>query len=73
MHPSSPHHQQLPPRRRPSPRSLVLRQLAHRGGALPATVEAQVQALALPQLEALGEALLDFTGLDDLTDWLRGQ
>ncbi|MCG9889944.1 MAG: DUF4351 domain-containing protein [Thermosynechococcaceae cyanobacterium MS004] len=54
-------------------RSLILRQLSRRVGALPATVEAQVQALALPQLETLGEALLDFAGLDDLTDWLRGQ
>jgi hypothetical protein len=41
-------------------------------GTLPATVEAQVQALVLQQLEALGKALLDFTVLDDLTDWLRG-
>jgi predicted transposase/invertase (TIGR01784 family) len=54
-------------------RSLVLRQLARRVGTLPAEAEAQVQALTLPQLEALGEALLDFTGLDDLTDWLQGQ
>jgi predicted transposase YdaD len=54
-------------------RSLVLRQLARRVGILPATVEAQVQALTLPQLEALGEALLDFAGLDDLTNWLQGQ
>jgi flagellar biosynthesis/type III secretory pathway protein FliH len=51
-------------------RSLILRQLARRVGTLPATVEAQVQALALPQLEALGEALLDFAALDDLTKWL---
>jgi predicted transposase/invertase (TIGR01784 family) len=54
-------------------RSLVLRQLSHRVGTLPATVEAQVQALALPQLETLGEALLDFAGLDDLVGWLRGE
>ncbi len=53
-------------------RSLILRQLTRRVGTLPATVEAQVQALALPQLEALGEALLDFAGLGDLTDWLQG-
>jgi hypothetical protein len=26
--------------------------------------------LPLPQLEALAEALLDFTGPDDLADWL---
>ena len=52
-------------------RSLVLRQLTRRLGTLPATAEAQVQALALPQLEALGEALLDFSALSDLTEWLQ--
>jgi Domain of unknown function (DUF4351) len=41
-------------------------------GTLPAKVEAQVQALALPQLEALGEALLDFAEAGDLQQWLRG-
>ncbi len=54
-------------------RSLILRQLSRRVGTIPANVEAQVQALALPQLETLGEALLDFAGLDDLVGWLRGQ
>ena len=29
-------------------------------GTLPATAEAQVQAITLPEIEALGEALLDF-------------
>ncbi len=53
-------------------RSLILRQLARRVGTLPAGVEAQVQALALPQLEALGEALLDFMEAGDLERWLRG-
>ena len=53
-------------------RSLILRQLARRVGTLPATVEAQVQALALHQLEALGEALLDFAKAGDLSEWLRG-
>jgi predicted transposase YdaD len=51
---------------------LVLRLLARRVGTLPTSVEAQIQALALPQLEALGEALLDFAQLSDLTDWLQG-
>jgi predicted transposase YdaD len=51
---------------------LVLRQLTRRLDTLPISVEAQVQALALPQLEALGEALLDFTQMSDLTDWLQG-
>jgi predicted transposase YdaD len=54
-------------------RSLILRQLTRRVGTLPANVEAQVQALALPQLEALGEALLDFAEAGDLERWLRGQ
>jgi predicted transposase/invertase (TIGR01784 family) len=53
--------------------SLILRQLSRRVGTLPPGVEAQVQALDLPKLEALGEALLDFTGMDDLVGWLRGQ
>ena len=52
-------------------RSLIFRQLTRRLGTLPTTAEAQVQALALPELEALGEALLDFAALDDLTEWLQ--
>jgi F0F1-type ATP synthase membrane subunit b/b' len=38
---------------------------------LPADVQAQVEALSVEQLEALGEALLDFDDLDDLIDRLR--
>ncbi|WP_287356684.1 DUF4351 domain-containing protein [Moorena sp. SIO3B2] len=33
----------------------------------------QVQALSLPQLEALGEALLDFTKPEDLDEWMRSR
>jgi predicted transposase YdaD len=51
---------------------LVLRLLARRVGTLPTSVAAQVQALELPQLEALGEALLDFAQLSDLINWLQG-
>jgi predicted transposase/invertase (TIGR01784 family) len=54
-------------------RSLVLRLLSRRVGTLPAPVEAQVQGLDLPKLEALGEALLDFAGVDDLMEWLANQ
>ncbi len=50
--------------------SLILSLLARRVGTLPAPVEAQVRALELPKLEALGEALLDFTGVDDLVGGL---
>jgi predicted transposase/invertase (TIGR01784 family) len=52
--------------------SLILRQLSRRVGTLAPGVEAQVRALELPRLEALGEALLDFAGMDDLVGWLRG-
>jgi predicted transposase/invertase (TIGR01784 family) len=51
-------------------RSLVLRLLNRRVGTLPETIQTQVEALPLEQLEALGEALLDFTGLADLESWL---
>jgi hypothetical protein len=52
-------------------RSLVLRQLSRRIGSLSPEVLSSVEALSLPQLEMLGEALLDFTGVDDLTSWLQ--
>ncbi|BAY74734.1 hypothetical protein NIES25_11480 [Nostoc linckia NIES-25] len=50
---------------------LVLRQLQKRVGELPEEVKKQVQSLSLQELEALGEALLDFTTIDDLLDWLQ--
>ncbi|MGH2415294.1 MAG: DUF4351 domain-containing protein, partial [Microcystaceae cyanobacterium] len=49
---------------------LVLRQLQKRVAEIPEEVKKQVQALLLEQLEALGEALLDFTAIDDLLNWL---
>jgi predicted transposase YdaD len=51
--------------------SLILRQLTRRLGALPTHVEAQVQSLDQPKLEALGEALLDFSTSKDLEQWLQ--
>jgi Domain of unknown function (DUF4351) len=56
--------------RQESERSLILRQLNRRVGTLPETIQAQVEALSLEHLEMLGEALLDFTGLADLENWL---
>jgi predicted transposase/invertase (TIGR01784 family) len=53
--------------------SLVLRLLARRIGEVPPESRAQIQALSLPQLEALGEALLDFTKPDDLDEWMRSR
>jgi hypothetical protein len=51
-------------------RSLILRQLTRRLGELPTSVKAQIDGLAMPQLEQLGDALLDFASLADLVDWL---
>jgi predicted transposase/invertase (TIGR01784 family) len=50
-------------------KSLVLRQLARRVGELPPEVRQQVESLSLEQLENLGEALLDFSGMSDLDAW----
>nr|WP_313898524.1 DUF4351 domain-containing protein [Roseofilum reptotaenium] len=50
--------------------SLVTRQLTRRVGALSPELEAQIQSLSVEVLEDLGEALLDFTGVEDLVSWL---
>jgi hypothetical protein len=49
---------------------LVNRQLARKLGPLPTDVQERLAALPVEQLEALAEALLDFTALDDLMAWL---
>ena len=54
-------------------RSLVLRLLARRVGELPEGVRSQVELFSLHEIEALGEALLDFTNLSDLEQWLMQQ
>jgi len=51
-------------------RSLILRLLTRRVGQLPEVILAQVNELPIEQLEALGEALLDFADLSDLQAWL---
>jgi predicted transposase YdaD len=50
---------------------LVLRLLSRRIGELSPELQSQIQAFSSPQLEALGEALLDFSQPSDLQDWLR--
>ncbi len=50
--------------------TLILRQLNRRVGDVSMDVDAKVKALSLSQLEELGEALLDFAQMADLTDWL---
>ena len=49
---------------------VTLRQLNRRCGPLSEATTVRIQALPLQQLEALAEALLDFTGPADLAAWL---
>ena len=51
--------------------ALVLRQLTRRIGAIAPESEAQIRNLSLEQIEALGEALLDFSDRADLDQWLK--
>jgi hypothetical protein len=48
----------------------VIRSLNRRCGTISEDLEIQVRSLSIPQLESLGEALLDFTGINDLETWL---
>ena len=49
---------------------VTLRLLNRRCGPLSEVTTARIKDLTLEQLEALAEALLDFTGRDDLAAWL---
>ena len=48
----------------------MIRQLQKRVGSLPEEIRKKIQTLSLNQLESLGEALLDFTAIEDLFNWL---
>jgi predicted transposase/invertase (TIGR01784 family) len=50
---------------------LVLRLLSRRIGAVSPEVRSQIQTLSLTQIEALGEALLEFIAPSDLINWLQ--
>jgi predicted transposase/invertase (TIGR01784 family) len=50
---------------------LLIRLLNRRCGALADELQAQVRSLSIPELESLGEAILDFQGLKDLETWLQ--
>jgi len=54
-------------------RSLILRLLNRRIGDISPAIQAQITSLPLEQLEALAEALLDFTSLADLEGWLANR
>ncbi|NCJ08185.1 Rpn family recombination-promoting nuclease/putative transposase [Synechococcales cyanobacterium C] len=51
-------------------RALVMRLLTRRLGILSPEMHQRIEALELTQLEALGEALLDFQSPEDLQAWL---
>ena len=51
--------------------TLLLRLLERRCGPLQPSQGNAIRALSLEQLEALGDALLDFQGPADLEHWLR--
>jgi predicted DNA-binding ribbon-helix-helix protein len=52
-------------------RSLIFKQLTRKLGVIPTDMRSQIETLSVEQLEALGEALLDFAAIADLTTWLQ--
>jgi predicted transposase/invertase (TIGR01784 family) len=50
---------------------LIVRQLERRFGVVSSESQARIGQLSAEQLENLGEALLDFATLSDLTTWLQ--
>ncbi|MEO1520365.1 MAG: Rpn family recombination-promoting nuclease/putative transposase [Cyanobacteria bacterium J06633_2] len=51
-------------------RSLILRQLTRRVGSLSTSLVESINTLSVEALEELGEALLDFTSIEDVNRWL---
>jgi predicted transposase/invertase (TIGR01784 family) len=51
--------------------AFALRLITRRFGKITPPTEAQIRSLSLPKLEDLGEALLDFSSLTDLEQWLQ--
>jgi len=49
----------------------LTRQLTRRLGTIPADIQQQITLLSIDQLDALSEALLDFTNTSDLASWLQ--
>jgi len=53
--------------------NIIVRLLTKRFGEIPQDVRSLVAGFPLPMLEALGEALLDFTSVADLQAWLQAR
>jgi hypothetical protein len=54
-------------------RSILLRQRNRKIGSIPERTLAQINTLSIAQLDSLGDALLDFESMADLTTWLDNQ
>jgi predicted transposase/invertase (TIGR01784 family) len=53
--------------------AVIMRLLNHRFGTVHPDLQQRLQRLSIPQLENLGEAILDFAQPNDLTIWLEEQ
>ena len=51
-------------------KELVLRLIRRKLGQITPELEMQIKALNIDKVESLGEALLDFSTVDDLKAWL---
>jgi predicted transposase YdaD len=51
-------------------RALVLKLLTRKLVTISPEIKTRVNSLPIEQIESLGEALLDFTQIGDLTNWL---
>jgi hypothetical protein len=51
-------------------KTVVLRQLKKRMGDIPEELRSRIESLSLKNLELISEALLDFSTVDDLVNWL---
>ena len=51
--------------------AVIMRQLKRRIGDLSVQIQDRIKSLPVEKLENLGDALLDFAGMDDLTAWLN--
>ena len=54
-------------------RSFLIRLLTRKIGSMSVNTIDRINSLPIEQLESLGEALLDFGSIDDLTSWLETQ
>lgn len=54
-------------------RSLILRLLHRKLGSISDLTISRINVLSLEHIESLGEALLDFESIEDLTTWLENQ